>query len=303
MRYLCYQQETCPTSGRLHWQGAIWLRKTATRSAVKVLLDDEKAHLEETRGSTESAIEYTRKEETAVAGTWREHGRRPTEDRQPGRSCELQAVADMCVAGATITSIAQAQPITFIRYSRGIMALLSALSAPRDRAHAVEVHVILGPTGCGKTRVVWDECELTGLFCKRRGKWWDGYTGQPTVLFDDFRGEDDMSPSELLAICDRYPLRVELKGGWVQLGAGRIVFTSNCHPDAWYHGTRHRYYWTEPETRNAWIRRVTHTRNYFLDDGGAGTGASGVYGAAAMRQSRGEHEMVDAGILRWINHN
>ena len=44
------------------------------------------------------------------------------------------------------------------------------------------------------------------------GKWWDGYSGQETVVLDDFK-DYAMPLVELQRLLDWYPLWVEVKGG------------------------------------------------------------------------------------------
>ena len=72
-------------------------------------------------------------------------------------------------------------------------------------------------------------------------KWWDGYSGQETVVLDDFK-DYAMPLVELQRLLDWYPLWVEVKGGSVPMMAKRYVLTSNTSPDDWYQGgpTSHR---------------------------------------------------------------
>lgn len=55
--------------------------------------------------------------------------------------------------------------------------------------------------------------------------WLDGYHGQKTIIFDEFYGW--IKYDLLLRICDRYPLQLPIKGGFVQCQATTFVFTSN----------------------------------------------------------------------------
>lgn len=64
-------------------------------------------------------------------------------------------------------------------------------------------------------------------------KWWNGYDGEEEVIFDEFRG-DSCKFSELLRILDRYPYTVEVKGGFRQLLAKKIVITSCYAPETVY---------------------------------------------------------------------
>lgn len=94
----------------------------------------------------------------------------------------------------------------------------------------MEVIVLYGPTGTGKSKYCNDSFESP--YWKQRGKWWDNYQHQETVILDEFYGW--LQWDVLLRLCDRYPLLVETKGGQIQFSTKRIVFTSNTVPSLWY---------------------------------------------------------------------
>lgn len=105
-------------------------------------------------------------------------------------------------------------------------------SAPRrDRStEQPDVYVLIGAPGVGKTRWVW--ANEPDLYPKDNSKWWDGYCGQEAVLWDDFRGNYDYD--EFLRVLDRYPLQVQVKGGYAHMNAKRIYITSNVHWKKWF---------------------------------------------------------------------
>jgi len=82
-------------------------------------------------------------------------------------------------------------------------------------------------------------------------KWFGGYIGQRTCVIDEFRGR--ISIEHLLRWFDKYPVRVETKGGFVPLLVERWYITSNLAPDLWYPEL-------DEDTREALKRRlkVTH---------------------------------------------
>lgn len=51
-----------------------------------------------------------------------------------------------------------------------------------DRDSKKECHWLWGAPGLGKTKQVHQH---TDIYQKLANKWWDGYTGQETVLIDD----------------------------------------------------------------------------------------------------------------------
>jgi len=112
-----------------------------------------------------------------------------------------------------------------------------------------------GKTGTGKSRRAWDEATLQAYCKDPRNKWWDGYQGEENVIIDEFRG--DIGVSHILRWLDRYPVRVEVKGGSVPLKAARIWFTSNVDPRNWYPDL-------DEETKNALLRRLNITHFSYL---------------------------------------
>lgn len=113
----------------------------------------------------------------------------------------------------------------------------------------LSVTVYHGPTGTGKSHAV---REMTrdddDVYWHNGGHWWDGYDGQGTVVFDEFRS-NQVSMSRLLRILDKGPMRVEYKGGYRQLLADKFIFTTNKHPRDWYR--------IEGEMQDQLMRRMT----------------------------------------------
>lgn len=94
----------------------------------------------------------------------------------------------------------------------------------------VKVITLIGAPGTGKSRWAYDN--YPDLYSKPEGQWFDGYTGQKTLLLDDFYG--DIPYSQLLKVLDRYPLQVPIKGGFVHAQWDTVIITSNKQPEFWY---------------------------------------------------------------------
>lgn len=110
--------------------------------------------------------------------------------------------------------------------------------------------VFWGSTGTGKSRLAWEEASLQAYSKDPRTKWWCGYSGQRTVVLDEFRG--DIGVAHMLRWLDRYPVLVETKGGAVPLAATEFWITSNLDPRMWYPEL-------DEDTKAALLRRLNIT--------------------------------------------
>lgn len=66
VRYICFQVEKCPDTGRLHLQGYIELYRQFRLKGLKELLDCHDAHCEPRRGTRQEAMEYCKKDDSRL---------------------------------------------------------------------------------------------------------------------------------------------------------------------------------------------------------------------------------------------
>lgn len=125
----------------------------------------------------------------------------------------------------------------FCRTARpGIQAIATykaakfAMAMPRA-IEDLDVIWCWGPTGSGKSHWAWTT--YPELFSVDSAKWWDGYEGEETILFDEFRS-DQMPWSRLLKLTDKYPMKIETKGSWVQAQYKRVIITAPMPPQEMY---------------------------------------------------------------------
>ncbi|AWO14232.1 replication-associated protein, partial [Porcine circovirus 3] len=224
-RYLIIGKEV-GKSGTPHLQGYVNFKNKRRLSSVKRIPGFGRAHLEPARGSHKEASEYCKKE-----GDYLEIG----EDSSSGTRSDLQAAARILTeTSGNLTEVAEKMPAVFIRYGRGLRDFCGVMGLGKPRDFKTEVYVFIGPPGCGKTREACADAAARGLqlYFKPRGPWWDGYNGEGAVILDDFYGWVPFD--ELLRIGDRYPLRVPVKGGFVNFVAKVLYITSNVVPEEWY---------------------------------------------------------------------
>jgi len=222
----------------LHWQVLVVFCKKESLLKVREIFGP--AHAELSRSS--AANEYVWKEDTRVAGTQFELGQLPFKRNSP---TDWNAVWDAATTG-DLTSIPCDVKIRCYNQLRRI-----GYDSVRPTAMERSCKVFWGTTGTGKSRLAWEQGGLQAYAKDPRTKWWDGYSGEENCIIDEFRGTIDIA--HLLRWLDRYPVRVEVKGGAVPLCVTKYWITSNVDPRLWYPEI-------DPETLAALLRRmeITH---------------------------------------------
>ena len=128
--------------------------------------------------------------------------------------------------------------LLFIRLIKAFEQYLDVKSKHREYKDGEKPKIIIlwGPSGTGKsTRARRDFPNaywLTKPSQNTSTVWWQGYSGEEVVVFDEFYG---WIPYDLLLrILDFYQVTVEKKGSSAKLAAKTFIFISNKHPDEWY---------------------------------------------------------------------
>jgi len=244
---ITYQLE-CGEEGTPHLQGYLQLRSRHRLSFLKAI--NSRAHWEPRKGRHQQALDYVTKADTRVDGPWT----RGEWDVQQGKRKDLDEVKELIDEGGTIQDVAEQHFGAFIRHGRGLRDYMSLRITPRSWVMDVQVH--WGEPGTGKTRGCYDNhLEVYSLCQNYNGGvvWWDGYTGQDTVLIDDFYGW--LPFSYLLRLLDRYPFSVRTKDGHVPFTSKVIYITSNKPWEDWYSNI-------DDIRRRALMRRISLIKHY-----------------------------------------
>lgn len=223
--------------GFVHWQLCVSFIQKVTLARVRETFGS--VHAEPSRSDAVRA--YVWKEDTRVHGTQFELGTLPF--RRNAKS-DWNAILLAAKTGDISTVPADVQ----VRCYNQLRRIGSDYVQPVPMERFAEV--FWGRTGTGKSRRAWDEAGFEAYSKDPRTKWWDGYMGQANVVIDEFRGTIDIV--HLLRWLDRYPVRVENKGGSVPLSAKQFWFTSNLDPRLWYPDV-------DSETVAALMRRINIT--------------------------------------------
>ena len=223
--------------GTPHLQGYIELAKRKRMSGVKALftaigVDPDKPHLEARKGTQKQAIDYCTKEDTRKAGPFEQGEARPCKQ---GARTDLVKLRDACKAKRSWVDIADDDDIgpTLLKYHKAAQFLRNAYElelVKTDEFRLLDVEVLHGPTGSGKTR----KAIAAGSFKWNPSspEWWDGYNGEETILIDEFNGQ--VKITRMLQLLDGYKLRLPVKGSFSYARWTKVFITSNKHPDDWY---------------------------------------------------------------------
>lgn len=204
-----------------HLQAYWYFAEAITMRTLKKRLNCSRWHLEKAKGSPMQNKLYCSKE-----GNFQEFGKLP----RPGQRTDIHDAVDLLKQTGSLAQVAENCPVAYVKFYKGLQSLRTTISVQRD--WKTEVLWYYGPTGTGKTRKAHEESP--GAYWKMGSNhWWDGYDGQEVVIIDDYR--KDLCPfAQLLRLFDRYPMKVETKGGTVEFLAKKIIVTSPKHPrDTW----------------------------------------------------------------------
>jgi len=240
MVYLIQGEEVGDETGKEHIQGFVIFK--SQRAIGGVIKEFKGVHWEICAGSIDDNIKYCSKE-----GKFTEWGVRP---KGQGTRTDVKRLGDLVKGGLSDREIIEFSEEgsetdwagTWVRNYRGIREARMVLNDGHKRDWEMDVRIYWGCSGCGKTRKVYDEFAVRDVYVKSVGRWWDGYSGEECVLIDDFDAANafDIQFDFYLKLLDRYPMKVEIKGGFREFTSRTIIFTSNWDPEMWFITKRNR---------------------------------------------------------------
>lgn len=217
--------------GPTHIQGYIVTHTRMRFDTVKRFfqnrLGHNTVHIEARRGSDEAAWLYCMKENPADDRTFCKGN---FIENVQGKRTDLDQCAALIQTGVSMQTVASKFPCQYIRYSRGLQALQSVLLEPRS--WLTKCIWLWGKTGTGKSLTAQLLAGTRSCFFKSDMTWWwCGYSGQEVVIWNDFRLASSAQPRSIswfLNLVDRYPHKVQVKGGNVEFVGKLIIVTAPC---------------------------------------------------------------------------
>lgn len=225
LRFAKWQLERGEERGTLHLQCYLELKKATAKSKIIRLYPG--ADVRACRGTQAQCLTYVSKPETRVSGPW-EIGVKSA----PGTRTDLLGLRDEVKSGKTNVEIMDNDRFfgPYSRLYRFVAHMRLEYAVPRN--FMTRVLVFWGSTGIGKSRLAHELFPNAFYFSNVKGAWFDGYDGVSDIIFDDFYG--NIPRHQWLQLCDRYPCKVESKGGMINFAPKNVVFTSNKPPWKWY---------------------------------------------------------------------
>lgn len=233
----------------LHWQLVLVHTEPIRFSTIKKKLPT--AHVEPVR-DLRASLAYVQKEDSRV------EGEKPLVkgDIRPGpgqgHRSDLDALRRRILDGEETADQLILADSGAWRHSRLVGDLVSARDRHRQegKLRDVQVRVVFGDTGTGKTSAVLNGVQELGSVC-RVTHWgsgaFDGYDGQASLVLDEFAGQPPLE--ELLTWLDVYPVALPARYRPRQAAFVRVVLCSNAPPWTWYP-------WAPKAQRAALARRL-----------------------------------------------
>lgn len=215
-KYIILGDEIAPDTGTPHIQGYVQFNSPTSFNTIKKKIP--RAHIEPAYATGHQNQEYCSKQQIRF-----EDGTRP----KPGQRTDIDNIKQYVqeTPNANMVDIITNNSTNnqTIKYAESLLKYLE-----KGRNTKPKVLWYHGDTGTGKTLQAFTD--YPDAYPKDNDHaWFDGYDAHETIIIDDMR-YDTFKYNHLLKILDRYPNRVNVKGGTRQNLAHTIIITAPQSP-------------------------------------------------------------------------
>lgn len=220
-----YVSKEIGEQGTPHLQGYLTLRRPKRLTGLKKLL--KRAHWEKAKGDYNDNKTYVFK---ADSEELIKH-----EDLTQGKRNDITDWIETAQHSGIKRAVTQ-DVSTYVKYHKGLEKALAIMNAPDPRTDYPNVIWLYGPTGIGKTEYA---LQFKDYYICSQFPWFDGYSNQECVVFDEIDKQDKLKLVNLLQLLDKYTFHVQIKGSMVNFNPPNIVITSSVHPNVIYPDTEY----------------------------------------------------------------
>lgn len=237
------------SGGTPHIQGFVqWYNGrtvTAFNSDIGCVQGECWAHCEPNRGSALEAAGYCKKGirgkpvggyseyfESVCGEEWQ--GFEIGEITKQGRRVDLEELVEAVAEGEeNVDDLSRTHPQQYHQYGRTLHKVEDVAMRSRFRTQMTKGIWLWGPTGVGKSHKAFENFHPDTHYVWKDSKWQDGYTQQPIVIINEFRGT--IRFSHLLQLVDKWPFSVERRGREpMPFTSTHVIITSSLHPNDVY---------------------------------------------------------------------
>lgn len=218
-RYLIMGKEIAPTTGTPHIQGYVYFDNARTKGSMNKKLN--KNWNEGAKGTAWQNHAYSTKD-----GEFFEKGEKPRQ----GKRVDLIKVKDEIMSGKKVDDLCLENPVLYHQYGRTLNKIEDLRMRKQFRTNMTIGIWYFGKTGVGKSHKAFTDFDPEKCYnVPDDNGWWDGYTQQETVIFNDFRGE--IKYNTMLNLIDKWPFSVKRRNREpIPFVSSKVIITSSLPP-------------------------------------------------------------------------
>lgn len=160
MRYICWQEEICPSTGKKHWQGYVEFINQKRFNEAKIAMKDSTIHIEPRKGTQAQAIEYCKKKDgSQVDDTFVEYGKKG----EQGHRTDLDSIMEAIESGESAVNIFRNFKGNALRHVSQIMRVMRIFDGNDADARYRDLKIELNENASEVTGNTTDEASSSDL--------------------------------------------------------------------------------------------------------------------------------------------
>ncbi|MCL2850873.1 MAG: RNA helicase domain-containing protein [Firmicutes bacterium] len=257
VKYFCFKREKGEETRLIHFQFFIVLHNRKNWNTVKHQILPPNCWCVQSKGNATQNRNYILKRSTSIEGHKFFEGGDLTEERTRTDLINIMALAK---SGMRLAQIRELYPTQAFMHKKKIVELINEYQDEKfgDVFRKMKVCYIYGKTGVHKTRNITQKYGYRNVFrvTEYDQRAFDNYEGQDIIMLEEFR--NGFKISQILNYLDGHPLRLPCRYEDKTACYTKVFITTNIPIHRQYPNIQVE----EPETYNAFLRRIHHIYNF-----------------------------------------